>query len=272
MNWLFYTIYPVIIISIWTVIVKMFPSILGKSVEKYIQHRLDKRLEQFKAEMQASYSTVMKSADLLPPFRTEIIPKSIESAELLWNNVILLDQEYGDIVFLDNILTPDEINEEIQSRNSAYIWGILDRYKEKTEFDKRFIKLSKIAHGKERLFISDNLWIIYMTIYRTYGRFALLIQQSIRDNEYRNWRDDDTFISILREILPENIISDARGQQLGGLRKILIHLDQKLLYEARRVISGSDGLAESFTDIQGMLKSATADIQAERARRRVDES
>ena len=272
MTWLFYAIYAIIVSLLWIIIIKMFPSIIGKSVEKYIQYRLDKRLEEFKSEIHASYSTVMKSADLISSLRTEIMPKFIESADTLWKNVISFKDKYGDLIFLDDILLPNEINEEITSRNNRYIWEILSKYENDTFINKQAIEISKLVSGEQRLFVSDKLWVIYMTIYRVYGRFAWLTHWSIKENEYRNWKDDNAFLSILRVVLPENVIDDAKVQSAGGLRTILIHLEAKFLEEARMVMSGSDGLSQSFSDIQGMLESATANILAEREQRGMNNS
>lgn len=272
MIWLFYIIYPIIVFLSWTIIVKVFPSILGKSVENYIQHRLDKRLEEFKADIQASYSTVMKSADLLPSLQAERLPRAIQSTETLWNNVIIFNNTYGELIFLDDILLPSEIDEDIISRNNRYIWEILSKYEKNSFMNEQAIEIGKLTHGEQRLFVGDKLWIIYMTIYRFYGRFAWLMHWSIKENKYRNWKEDDAFLSILRVVLPENIINDAMARQLGGLRTILIYLQGKFLDEARRVMSGSDGLSESFSDIQGILKSATADILVERERRGMNNS
>ena len=267
MFWLFHVMYPVIIVAAWTVIVKMFPALIGKSIENYIQHKLDKRLEAFKAEVQASYSTVMKSADLLPSLRSEIASKSIESVENIWANVISLGHEYGDLVLLDDLYHPKEIDVEIKSQKTPSIRDILDKYREGQLFNKKIVDFAKLTRDKNRLFVSDRLWVAYLTIYRFYGRLALLMNWSIKKNSYNHWKEDSRFISMMRRILPEEVIHDAMNKETGGLRHLLTYLDEEILQEARKVISGSDSLSDSFSDIQAILTSAIADIIDQRVQR-----
>ena len=248
-GWLTF-IYPAAIVLLWTILVRVFPSILSGGILKRIEHRYDRKLEEAKAELQASYSTLKTSVDFLSATQPELRSKMIESVEMLWSAVLSLEKEYRDIIFLESICLPIEITDGLRTKQNIFVNDIVQQYQDNSSFNEKLERTQSLSTGMERLFVGDRLWLIYDTIFRVYGRFGILIQESTQQNEYVSWQNDSPFLSILEGILPNDITNDAKKVRLGGLRRIIAYLQAEFLKEAARVMSGSQAFAETLSDLQ----------------------
>ena len=266
MVWLWdvwYITYPLIIILLWAVFRKI-PSLLRKIIEGYVQNQFSKNLEEFKSEAQASYSTVGKSVDFLSSVRPELISRMIKSTETLWDHILDLNDTYGSLMAMDSLFLPQEIDAALRSPNNNAIWQTISQCQDEA-FLHNIIKLTSGKKGlKERLFVSDRLWVIYKTINRVYGRFGSLIHWSVQKQKYVNWQHDEFFLSILQEVLPDSVINNAKTKEFGDLRTIMVYLEAEFVNESRSVMSGSAGFSEAFSDIQGILKFETGEIRRQR--------
>ena len=63
------------LLIVWTLVIRVFPSVLGTAFEKRIAHGYDNKLEKIKAE----YSTLKTSVDFLSTTQSELRAKVIES-------------------------------------------------------------------------------------------------------------------------------------------------------------------------------------------------
>ena len=252
------------VVLLWTILVWVFPSILSMAVEKRIEHQYNKKLESIKAELQASYSSVGTSVGFLSTVQPELRLKIIESVERIWHAVHSLEEHYQEIIFLDSILLPEEIQNGLISTDSELFSPIVSKYENFSTVTEMLKRDEALTSGIERLYVGDQLWLIFRTITVVYGRFGFLVHKSCKEKHYADWREDKNFISNLRNILSEDIITNAKSRKFGGLRTIISQLESEFLKEGARVMSGSQGFSEALSDVQAAVKLETSKIAQEK--------
>ena len=264
-NWTSSLLVSALVVSVWTILIRAIPSVVCKGIERHLEHRNEKRLEEIKATLQASYSTVGTSVNFLSAAQPELRSKMIVSVERLWGTVLSFNDRYSKIILLDSILLAEEIERGLKSRDPALVWQIMEKYKEDS------ILKDLGAHHEElwseRLFVGARLWLIFSTISRTYARYAYLVHESAKNGGFVDWRRDKFFRSILLEVLPQNIVSEIANRRFGGLRAALVYLESEFLKEGSRVMSGSEGFAQALSDVQAAVKYETAMVEQEREAR-----
>lgn len=267
MTWASSLLVTSLVVLLWTILVRAIPSILSKGIEQRVEHRNNKKLEEIKATLQASYSTVGASVDFLSAVQPELRSKMIESVEGLWKSTLSFKDRYGEIMLLDSILLADEIERGLKSKGSNFVWQIMQKYQDDSTFAELMEHQRKLSSEAERLYVGDRLWLIFCTISRVYGRFGFLVHQSAKEEKYLDWRKDKNFHSILLDVLSEDIVSAIRGKRFGGLSTAIVYLEAEFLKESTRVMSGSEGFSEALSDVQSAVKHETARIEQERVAR-----
>ena len=269
MTWASSLLVSALVVLAWTILIRTVPSIVSKAIEWRIEHRNNKHLEEIKATLQASYSTVGTSVDFLSAVQPELRSKMIASVEELWKSVLSFKDRYGEIVFLDSILLAEEIERDLKSQGQNVVWQIMQKYGKDSAFSELMECQRKQSEESERLFVGDRLWLIFSTISRIYGRYGYLIHKSARDGAYVDWRRDKNSRSILLSVLSEGIVNAIMEKRFGGLSTAIIYLEAEFLKEGSRVMSGSEGFSQALSDVQAAVKHETERIEQERAARSV---
>ena len=247
---------------VWTLVIRVFPSVLGKAFEKRIEHGYDSKLEQVKAELQASYATLKTSVDFLSITQSELRTKVIASIESLWKIVCGVEKEFADIMIIDRLLLPEEVGEILSGqRHNQTIQQILESHSKLEDWTDKLNRITALETGSERLFVGDRLWLFHSTIRAIHGRFAVLMGESLKQHKYVSWKEDRLMNSHLESCLPTSVIDSAKGKRFGGLQVAITHLESEFLKEATRVMSGSHVLADSLSDIQSVLQYQNQQIR-----------
>ena len=241
----------------WTVVLRVFPSILGKALEKRIEHGYDSKLEGIKAELQASYSTLKTSVDFLSATQPELRTKMITATETLWGAVCAARKEFADIAVVDFLMTQNKSDKSLQ---------MLKPYRDSRFTTAKLARVEALESGSERLFVSARLWLIYSTILLVYCRSGAHIAESLEQHRDINWKDDHTINSLLGSCLPTTVIDSAKGGMSIEFGLVIGHLESEFLKEATRVMSGSQGLADSLSDIHSVLQYQNQQIAFRSAR------
>lgn len=246
------------LLIVWTLVIRVFPSVLGTAFEKRIAHGYDNKLEKIKAE----YSTLKTSVDFLSTTQSELRAKVIESTETLWSALLDTSKEFTGVRAVDTLLTPKEINEILSGeRENPVIQEFLKPYSDAKSFTDKLTRYLVLLNEKDRLFVGDRLWILGAAIVAIHGQCGFLMQKSIEQKQYFSWKDDETVNSFLKSHLSEDVIGKAKAMKLGGLNMIFAHLGSDFLKEAARVMSGSQGFADSLSDLNSVLQYQNQQIQ-----------
>jgi hypothetical protein len=239
---------------ILTLVLRTFPDFVGSALTKSLEHRFDLKLEKAKAEMQSAYSTLKTSVDFLSAGQAEHRLRTINAVEKLWNAILAVKEEFRDIVFVHMVMTPDEIGKVVQADPEHRLLGAAAKYRHEEHLHVKMDRIDRLAPEGERLFCGDRLWLIFFVTRAFCGRIGALMHISIIDRVYIDWREDEGVASQLMAIIPPTIITEAKQKPFFGVPMLLSYLEAEFLKEARRIMSGSQGLADSLSDIQAIVK------------------
>jgi hypothetical protein len=158
--------------------------------------------------------------------------RHMQAVEALWQTCRNLRMEFGDLITVDTVLLPSEINDFLRGGINNSLTDSIRKYKhERTGLDK--LNLAK-AHEveSERPFVSQRLWSVMFILRAVYGRIAYLFYKSFREGSYQNWRDDSVIDQQLRSILPSRVVDQVKKQQVYGLQTAIDVLEDRFLAEA----------------------------------------
>ena len=239
---------------LWTIVVRKFPEILSSGIIKRIEHNYDVKIEKLKGEIQANVSTMQSSIDFLTVSQSEYRHKIISSIDCLWLSIQACQNVYSSVMFLHNILSPDEIRELIDKNDNIKLQHILDEYSDSIFVIEKTKEIECKLTGIEVLYVSSRLWNLYRAVLLVHGRAAVLLNQSITRNMYQDWRQDRLMLSAISDIVSEENISDARERMVGGLNDILNWIIADFIKEASNLLRSPMELKESVLKIYSVLK------------------
>jgi hypothetical protein len=156
------------------------------------------------------------------------------AVEALWNIILALKQEFGDIVFLDTIFSVEELNGYFSGRDAHPMFDTINRYRRFEAVIEKMTKANFKDAEKERPFISPRLWSIYFCIQAVYGRAGSLFQLSFKERKYRDWRADHGIDAHLRAILPQPAVEELKTKQVYALQILNSALEQLFLEVAEQ--------------------------------------
>lgn len=248
----------------WTLLARTFPAVLTAKLTKGIEHGHATELSRLKADLDARYSTLKSSVDFLSASQSDLRTRAITSVESLWTAVLEIEREHSDLVFVDNIFVSEELRDFFAS---GRIKKHLADYSDTDVLAKKMERFVHLTSERERLFSGERLWLRFSTFCRAHGRMAVLAQFSFEKETYVDWRTDHLMNSILGAILPADVLERAKKRRLGGFREVTGHLKAEFLKEAIRVMSGSQHVADSLSDVQSTLLSEQQRLTPDRSQR-----
>lgn len=166
------------------------------------------------------------------PSTSHLTNRQIQAVEYLWQVVCNLSSEFSLVVFVDNILTPSELDAYFTEGEYAQIADCIREYADMNVPLRKFASAGANDAAKERPFVTNRLWSIFFVLHGLYGRTSLLLTNSYKESRFINWRTDSGCDQLLRAILPAQVIEHAKGQAIGGLRTAIGSLESEFLAEA----------------------------------------
>ena len=170
---------------------------------------------------------------------SEARTRTSQAVETLWGIILAFKQEFGDVVFIDTIFTPQELNEFFSGRTSHPMFETIGHVSRPLgAVVEKMTRANFKDAEKERPFISPRLWSIYYCIQAVYARAASLFQLSFKEGKYRDWRDDDGIAAHLLTILPEAGVQQIKSKGTYALQTLNASLEQLFLRMLRARIRG----------------------------------
>ncbi len=159
--------------------------------------------------------------------------RQMQAIEKLWDIICRLRKEFGDLVFVDTVLT----RKEIANCFAHGDWpGMMSSVQDYGDYNALLQKLKKSGCDEadaERPFISPRLWTTFYIIRAVHGRMAYLFEQSFLHDSYRDWREDNGIDQLVRYVLPANVVEQLKKLQVHGLQSVIDHLEAQFLEEAK---------------------------------------
>jgi hypothetical protein len=162
---------------------------------------------------------------VLPPTTdTTMQARRVQAIETLWKSAQRFRDAFSDIVFIDTILVSKEIDDYFRSGLRGEMFAGLQAYASLQTTPDKFTKASQKSID-ERPFISPRAWGILHVLKALYGRSAMLIQLSFKEQAYKSWKDDEPLDHLLRAVLPGHVVDEAKKREIGGLQFLIEHLE-----------------------------------------------
>jgi hypothetical protein len=158
--------------------------------------------------------------------------RQIQAVEHLWQVVRNLSSEFSLVVFVDNILSSQELDAYFNNRTFAHIADCVREYADMNLALRKFASAGANEATKERPFVTQRLWSVFFVLQGIYGRTALLLTNSYKEGRLVNWRDDSGCDQLLRAILPVQTVEHVKKLEIGGLRTAIDYLESRFLAEA----------------------------------------
>jgi hypothetical protein len=158
--------------------------------------------------------------------------RQIQAVEHLWQVMQNLNTEFSLVVFINTILTSQELDAYFRYPQRDQIADCV------REFGDMNLAIRKLANAganeaaRERPFVTHRLWSVFFVLQAMYGRTALLVTNSYKERRLVDWRADGGCDQLLRAVLPAQAVNQAKEQQIGGLRTAIDYLESQFLAEA----------------------------------------
>ena len=216
-----------------------------------------------KANLDATYSTLTSSINFLSSHQRELVGKTIDSTEKIWRTFLQIREEFGDLIFIDMIYTPEEIDQSFKSGHPRLTASSIKEYVREDTAMKKFERCGANDMEYERLFISEKLWILFFVYRAINGRVAWLFYKSFKEHKYIDWHDDEHFGKMLFGILPDDIIDMSRNVKIQGLHIITRSIENAFLQEAKIVFSAGRAVSENYSEVQSAMLIEKEKLQAQ---------
>jgi hypothetical protein len=158
--------------------------------------------------------------------------RQIAAVEHLWHVLRNLSSEFGAAVFVESILAPSELDAYFREGEHAQIADCIREYADMNLPLRKFASAGANDADNERPFVTNRLWSVFFVLRGFYGRTAVLLANSYKENRFVDWRTDSGCEQLLRAILPAGVVEYAKGQVIGGLRAAIDSLESQFLAEA----------------------------------------
>ncbi len=160
-------------------------------------------------------------------------PDRTAAAKLLWNTLVGLRSAFSDVIFIDSILLPSELDDCFRGKSSNAIFDAVRCYQEIDYVPNVMRTHMQVGAERYRVVISERLWSLYGAGLSLYGRAAMLLTLSFKQKKLSDWRDDDLLAATLLAVFPRSLIDQSKRMQLGGLSQIAASIDNAFLEENR---------------------------------------
>lgn len=199
-------------------------------------------VESLKGDIHQSNEIMKSSLNILSQGYNQAQAMRLDAIEEMWSYVLGIREYSSEIITFYTILLPKEYNEE-----SDY----LSSMKMNLSSDKELIRFFSSMDGleKQRPYLGEKSWALF-TVYRAFlGRLVLIFIKGIDKGSITEWHQDSGLMTILETALDEKEYEEYTNAKLGkmdSLTEIIYILEQKILNEINRTVSGTYASEENF--------------------------
>lgn len=244
---------------VWTFVIRVFPSVLGKAFEKRIEHGYDSKLEKLKAELQAA---IERQANLLAAAHSSFsegqkaaMERKLHAVDTLWGRVLQLRASLPPVLGVVDLLTVDE-------------YGTMKDHPKFIELSQGW-PVEKIATlvdsetERVRPYVGEYTWAVFFSYQAVMLRIVFLLNAGLTDAEKLEWHKDSGTRQLIRAVLPTTELKEFDEVTFGKVTWLQRSLESKILTAARQVVSGKEFGAEALEQAQ-LIQQRALQITTER--------
>jgi hypothetical protein len=159
--------------------------------------------------------------------------RSSEAIEKLWLVILSLKQHFGDIIYLDTILTAEELDHYFKTGEGGRALDPLHFYRSFDVISEKMALSESTRMESERLFVTPQLWATFFCIQAIYGRTAFLFHRSFGERKFIDWRTDTGIDQHLRAVLAAPTVDKLKATKPYGLQNLINTLESLYLQKAK---------------------------------------
>ena len=239
------------IITVVGIIVYLIRTWLAERIRQSIAHDFDRRLEEYKTELNqltSKYNSLQSAANAALIEGQRISAEyRIKAADEMWREILRLREETTNPLTMLDLLDPSEYHQIV---TDGHIRSIALKADTET-----ILANPGIEHI--RPFVGERLFALFFSYRAIVGGIWVALEEDVKRGHVTPWFHDTHIRQLLREVLTEDEMKHFEG--LASLRVSWTRnlLEQKILQDLRGVIAGTQSVDDGFEQASRILKAVT---------------
>jgi hypothetical protein len=179
-----------------------------------------------------SAHTINANSIIMATPHASIESRRRQSIEMLWNIIVKLRTEFGEVTYIDSMLTSDELAARFSQKSTCQLFDQIRPYAKFLTVNNKFERAGVDAAESERPYLSQRLYGLFFTLRAVYGRAGVLLYFSFRDGKFQSWRDDAGMAQHINAIFPERSKAPAGISRADNLYSIIRDIENEFIEEA----------------------------------------
>ena len=245
------------------------PKVLEKFVTGPIEQAHQREMEMLQAKLTQNNRVFEKAIELAYAEGTEHQEERIKVITQMWTEMGQVKKAFSRLIAVDTIFSDREINSMLKRgptkpsmkamaetyerysdiKQVARKLGLSDRGTD-TEVELDVISIiATSTTDKLPVFVSNRLVEVYQSHVSIYSIAGWLAGHSWKKRNLYSWRQSVAVESLARRVITEEEWESFAAREKGGLERLLIHLENLFIQEARRITQLRHGLPEVMEEI-----------------------
>jgi len=254
----------ILVLGGWTVITSSIIYFISNRLADRLnikwKETADSNIAKLQSELNRNNNTLTSLISLYSTNYHQAQDRRIKAIETLWNNLLEFNNvipNEGHLIF--NIFGDKEIEDywTRQTDNELYLAGLNALLNiNENEHWKKFYSFRNIIE-KERPFLGEKIWYLYELFNSFTSRIAHLLLRGRNDRKYKHWHHDSFIKQIFDSYLSKQEVDYIYSAKINSLRLTLAFLENKLLQEINKTLSGetlSETAIERIKQFEKVLK------------------
>ena len=246
-------------------LVLILPRIIEKVLVEKIKHKNQILLAEKESHLSMNRDIFNNAISTSSESGHELRKKSIASVQILWEEILRVENEFLPLANIVSITTDDEINDIVRGKGSSTERAIIERYSKFDFVEKLIYPDTQSSVTRERIFVSEKLWKIYNSIVAIHGRLGILVSYGIRDKKDLNWKNDTLMVQNIEGIISSEDWKNIQKMTLSGFNTLAEMIRQEFILEARKTMRGAEEFNSAFGNFREIMAQEEILAQEKRA-------
>lgn len=218
-------------------------------VRGHVQHRYDRRLEYTKAELAQDAAFHHALFSTFVDGQKAVMERKLWAVDKTWQELVAFRNKLPAVLGFTDYLTVDEYKEAKESSSFQDLVAQLS--------EDKIVSLNFSSIESARPYIGEYIWLMVYAYRAVFVRITLLLFWGKNDAEKLLWHEDSGIQQLLRAVLSKKEMNSFDRQKFGKIIWLQRCLEEKILSNLRKIISGESSVEPSVEQIK-LIKDAVA--------------
>lgn len=244
---------------ILTAIIYFISHYFQKRLEKAIDYKYDRKLENLKGGIEKSNSTLSSAFQHFFSASQKTLDKKIHAYEELWSSLIKIKFYLPPgINLIYQILTDDELNNKNAFRDlheKGTLGTLISSYNHDEEMEKYSAEDPLM---KVQPYISDKTYKLFFVYRALNGRVTHKFLWDFHSHKIYNWKNDKSLTELLKIVLSQKELDYIYSIRVSSYPNLLDLLEYKMIQDFRKNLDIKDSTNDSIEylkDIEKILEA-----------------